>query len=70
MCVLHKAGWHEADAAHLPTFPSDEPGRKIDWVLVGPDFPLLGATAQVLDEPIASDHAPLLVTLQVSGPRP
>ena len=70
MRVLHKAGWHEADAAHLPTFPSDEPGRKIDWVLVGPDFPLLGATAQVLDEPVASDHAPLLVTLQVSGPRP
>lgn len=64
MRVLRQAGWLEADAAHLPTFPSAESDRKIDWVLVGPGFPLRGATARVLAEPIASDHAPLLVTLQ------
>jgi len=64
MEVLRRAGWREADAAHLPTFPSAEADRKIDWVLVGPGFPLVAATARVLNEPVASDHAPLLVTLQ------
>ena len=64
MEVLRRAGWREADAAHLPTFPSAEADRKIDWVLVGPSFPLAAATTRVLSEPVASDHAPLLVTLQ------
>ncbi len=49
-----------------PTFPSDEPQRTIDHVLMRP----LGAwevnSVEVLEEPVASDHAPLLVVLQLT----
>jgi endonuclease/exonuclease/phosphatase family metal-dependent hydrolase len=45
------------------TFSSYEPEREIDFVLVSPDssFSLLGQ--MVLDEPVASDHRPVVVDL-------
>ncbi len=47
-----------------PTFPSDAPRRTIDHVLMRP----LGAweveSVEVLEEPLASNHAPLLVVLR------
>lgn len=45
------------------TFSSYEPEREIDFVLVRPDssFSLLGQ--RVLDEPVASDHRPVVVDL-------
>ena len=56
-----------APGAAAPTWPSDEPRVRIDYVLFRP----LGAwrviEAKVIDETIASDHRPLLVVLQWQG---
>lgn len=48
----------------LPTFPSNEPTRQIDYVLTHPagGWKLIEAT--VLDEPVASDHLPLFMVLE------
>ena len=48
-----------------PTFPADAPDRCIDYVAVDGDHaPLFaGGSSRVADEPAASDHRPLLVTL-------
>lgn len=48
-----------------PTFPADAPDRCIDYIAVdGAHAPLFaGGSSRVVDEPAASDHRPLLVTL-------
>lgn len=53
-----------ADAAELPTFPSELPVRKIDWVLLSPALAECRCTVTVLREPLASDHAPLLAVIE------
>ncbi len=58
-----------AEQADQLTFPADQPNRQLDYVL----FRSTGAgsvtvkSARVLDEPLASDHRPLLVELEWSG---
>jgi endonuclease/exonuclease/phosphatase family metal-dependent hydrolase len=49
------------------TFPSYAPAREIDFVLLRPRdrFEVLGG--EVLEEPVASDHRPVLVDLVVKG---
>jgi endonuclease/exonuclease/phosphatase family metal-dependent hydrolase len=45
----------------VPTFPTDNPVRRIDAIFIGPNAPVLGY--QVVDTPqtrVASDHFPLL----------
>lgn len=61
--LLLDAGWRPADAALQPTFPSDQPQRKIDWILLGPDSGLQPLIVEVLHAPVASDHCPLVATL-------
>ena len=59
-----------------PTFPADAPDRCIDYVAVDvAHAPLFaGGSSRVVDEPAASDHRPLLVTLprrpEETPPRP
>ncbi len=50
-----------------PTFPADAPRKCIDYVAVDATCaPLFaGSVSRVVDEPAASDHRPLLVTLPV-----
>jgi len=62
--------WTRAGAdLERPTFPSDEPRRTIDHVLMRPAGAWEVESVEVLDEPVASDHAPLLVVLRrVEGP--
>jgi endonuclease/exonuclease/phosphatase family metal-dependent hydrolase len=52
-------GWTAADGALRPTFPSDVPEHKIDWILKAPGHGGRLHTAEVLHAPVASDHAPL-----------
>lgn len=59
MRTLFGHGWIAADAMHQPTFPSDAPDRKIDWILRAPGFQDSLHNAEVLYAPEASDHAPL-----------
>lgn len=48
----------------LASFPSDAPSKAIDWVLYTPRERWQVLEVGVLDEPIASDHAPLRAVLQ------
>ena len=45
------------------TFPSHEPAREIDFVLIRPieQFEVIGQ--RLIDEPVASDHRPVVVDL-------
>ncbi len=56
--------WQRANAEVLPTFPSEVPTDQIDYVLVRPAPRWKTIEARVLDEPVASDHRPLLVVLE------
>ena len=45
---------------HLFTFPSYNPDRQIDHILYAPTAGWSVSRAEVIDEPLASDHAPLM----------
>ncbi|MFN3167479.1 MAG: endonuclease/exonuclease/phosphatase family protein [Phycisphaeraceae bacterium] len=71
--VMIDAGWVDAAAAFgdpRPTIPADEPTRRIDYVFVRPAEAWRVVDVQVLDEPVASDHAPVLVVLEYISPEP
>ena len=51
-------------AAPLPTHPAAKPRRQIDFVLSRPVGQWKLVESRVLDEPVASDHRPLLVVLE------
>ncbi len=57
------------DADRL-TFPSDAPEIEIDHVLVRPPERFGPATVDVLDEPVASDHRPLVCELPITAGEP
>lgn len=57
--------WTRTDTSPLLTFPADKPDRQIDYVLVRPAPRWKVVESQVLDEPVASDHRPLLVVLEL-----
>ena len=59
--------WTRTDSSPLLTFPADKPVRQIDYVLVRPRNRWKVVETQVLDEPVASDHRPLLVVLELAG---
>ena len=65
------AGWVDAAAVFgnpKPTIPADAPRRRIDYVFVKPASAWKVIDVQVLDEPVASDHAPVLVELEYIQP--
>ncbi len=56
--------WHVVDkGTDRLTFPSDGPDREIDFVLLRPGSRFEVLSSRLLDEPIASDHRPVLVDL-------
>ena len=57
--------WTRTDSTPLPTYPADEPRKQIDYVLVRPSARWKVVETRVLDEPVASDHRPLLVVLEL-----
>lgn len=59
--------WTRANPDPLPTFPAGRPTRQIDYVLYRPADRWKVVEARVLDEPVASDHRPILVVLELSG---
>ena len=61
--------WHVVakGADHL-TFPSYQPVREIDFVLLRPRDVFDVAAQRLLDEPVASDHRPVVVDLVYRGP--
>lgn len=53
---------HSAEG--LRTFPTVDPTKQIDYIFYRPGDRLRVASAQVIDEAMASDHRPLLVVLE------
>jgi endonuclease/exonuclease/phosphatase (EEP) superfamily protein YafD len=60
------ADWLRSDAMPRPTFPADAPRRQIDHVLARPAPRWKVVETRALDEPVASDHRPLLVVLELA----
>ena len=59
--------WEDASAEQPdPTWPSDRPKTKIDYVFFRPAHAWRVVEQQVVNEPVASDHRPLLVVLEWS----
>lgn len=48
---------------HL-TFPSDRPDREIDFIVYRPSERFTVVESRVIDEPVASDHRPLLLVVE------
>ena len=57
--------WHIPDKGedHF-TFPSDAPDREIDYIVYRPSDRFEVVEHRVVDEPVASDHRPLLLELR------
>ena len=57
--------WQIAGAGqNLATFPAAEPSRQLDYVVFRPGQRWRVTSVEVIAEPVASDHAPLLVVLE------
>lgn len=60
---------YNPDAAPGPdpgfTFPADEPDRRIDYILHTPQKDLHVVECRVIEEPVASDHRPLLAVFEL-----
>ncbi|MFK7788350.1 MAG: endonuclease/exonuclease/phosphatase family protein [Phycisphaeraceae bacterium] len=66
------AGWVDTAAAFgdpKHTCPADKPTMRIDYVFIRPADRWRVIDVQVIDEPVASDHAPVLVVLEYIIPR-
>ncbi|WP_406694653.1 endonuclease/exonuclease/phosphatase family protein [Singulisphaera sp. Ch08] len=63
--TLFEAPWKRSTPTPLSTFPSNKPSRQIDYVLYRPASRWKVVENRVLDEPVASDHRPLLVVLEL-----
>ena len=68
-------GWLDTARKHGNpgmTFPSANPNRRIDYVFARPKDRWRVISAEVIDEPMASDHCPVLIELEllplVGGP--
>ncbi|MEM7201078.1 MAG: aminopeptidase P N-terminal domain-containing protein [Planctomycetota bacterium] len=60
------AGWDAAGkGGSRLTFPAQAPDREIDFILVPNDGTVEVVSCRVLDEPVASDHRPVLAELRL-----
>jgi len=60
--------WTDAAAAvgnAQPTYPSEEPRKRIDYILFRPAERFRVIESRVIHEPVASDHAPVLAVLEL-----
>jgi endonuclease/exonuclease/phosphatase family metal-dependent hydrolase len=58
------AHWRDTTGEHALTAPSTRPSHKIDWILVPKFSGWRARSARVIDEPMASDHRPVVVELE------
>lgn len=65
--TLHrfKSHWTRANDRPQPTIPVVKPTRQIDFVLFRPQARWKTVEVQVLQEPVASDHLPILAVLEL-----
>ena len=61
------AHWHDSAAGAkraAPTVPAEKPTRRIDYVLLRPKGAWRVIETTVIEEPVASDHRPVLAVLE------
>ena len=58
--------WQRSFTEDTPTYPSDNPDKKIDYILYRPANRWKVIETRVIDERIASDHRPVLTVLQLT----
>jgi endonuclease/exonuclease/phosphatase family metal-dependent hydrolase len=62
---LEESGWHLTRLGQpMPTHGAPNPDKQIDYALVRPRGAWRILDAQVLDEPVASDHHPVVLTVR------
>jgi endonuclease/exonuclease/phosphatase (EEP) superfamily protein YafD len=60
------SAWQAANAGkELPTMPANNPRRQIDYILFRPANRWKVVEVRVPDEPLASDHRPLVAVLEL-----
>jgi endonuclease/exonuclease/phosphatase (EEP) superfamily protein YafD len=60
--------WTDAGPSHdRLTWPADKPRVRIDYILYRPQSRWRVVRAKVIDEPLISDHRPVLVELEYLG---
>lgn len=64
MGILYKE-WSKSFVDDLPTYPSSNPNKKIDYILFRPANRWRILEAKVIDEKVASDHCPVLSVLEL-----
>ncbi|MBI1321996.1 hypothetical protein GC170_02250 [bacterium] len=62
--ILKKLWTIANDAPGLVSFPAEKPNRLIDYVIFKPSKGIDVTGQRVIDEPVASDHRPVLVELK------
>ncbi len=64
--LLEEKGWVIENAGKdLPTVPSISPRKQIDYILVRPERSWRIIDVSVIEEGMASDHSPILMTLEL-----
>jgi endonuclease/exonuclease/phosphatase family metal-dependent hydrolase len=65
---VFKKEWGSATGGKaIATFPAPKPVNQIDYILFKPKGSFSVQQVKVLDEPVASDHRPILAVLEVAG---
>lgn len=66
-----KKGWQILSDPHQPTSPSVNPRRTIDYILgyTANEHNYTIQQAEVIDEPVASDHRPLFADIRLAAPK-
>jgi endonuclease/exonuclease/phosphatase family metal-dependent hydrolase len=59
--------WKRANEKPLPTIPVGKPARQIDFILLRPEGSWRVIETTVVEETVASDHRPILATLELLG---
>ena len=59
--------WLQANTVEQFTIPVEKPTRQIDFIFVRPKANWKVIEVRVLDEKIASDHLPILATVELAG---
>lgn len=65
--ILKKFWTVANEAPGLVSFPADKPNRLIDYVIFKPAKGIEVTEQQVIEEPIASDHRPVIVELGINS---
>ncbi|HEY1065501.1 MAG TPA: endonuclease/exonuclease/phosphatase family protein, partial [Pirellulales bacterium] len=62
--------WSQANKDEAATVPVDRPAKQIDFIFLRPADRFKVAEFRVLNEPVASDHLPILAVVELTPATP